>query len=151
MTAPDWGGLKNGGLVDEVVLLELGEHLLEALTNLLALAGLELLDGRSQSLRLDRGHRHQLVAARGALGFTAHLLALRGSPLFVKFKADDIKHRLAEVTEGSQESADGVRSNDSRLSEADRADDQTAPRPAGRPAAGNPAAARPAASDGESP
>ena len=58
-------------------------------------------------------------------------LAFRGSPLFVKFKADDIKHRLAEVTEGSQESADGVRSTDARLREADRADDQTAPRPPG--------------------
>ncbi|MBI5256099.1 MAG: type VI secretion system ATPase TssH [Burkholderiales bacterium] len=35
-------------------------------------------------------------------------LASRGSALFAKFKLDDLKHRLGEVTLGSQEAAEGI-------------------------------------------
>ncbi|MED5618040.1 type VI secretion system ATPase TssH [Ideonella sp. BN130291] len=35
-------------------------------------------------------------------------LAFRGSKLFVKFKADELKHRLAELTTGSVETVDAV-------------------------------------------
>ena len=35
-------------------------------------------------------------------------LAYRGSKLFAKFKTDELKHRLGEITLGSQEAAEGV-------------------------------------------
>jgi type VI secretion system protein VasG len=54
-------------------------------------------------------------------------LAFRGSKLFVKFKLDELKHKLPELTEGSQEAADNLRAADSRDTEADVAEQQAAP------------------------
>jgi type VI secretion system protein VasG len=54
-------------------------------------------------------------------------LAFRGSKLFVKFKLDELKHKLAELTSGSQEAAESVRAADAGNSEADAADEQAAP------------------------
>ena len=45
-------------------------------------------------------------------------LAFRGSKLFVKFKLDDLKHRLAELTKGSQESTESMRSADAPAGDA---------------------------------
>ena len=59
-------------------------------------------------------------------------LAFRGSKLFVKFKTDELKHRLVELTPGSQEATDGVRNADAPTSEADRADEQAAPSAPGK-------------------
>jgi type VI secretion system protein VasG len=39
-------------------------------------------------------------------------LAYRGSKLFVKFKLDELKHKLSELTQGSQEAAETVRAAD---------------------------------------
>ncbi|MBT9525374.1 MAG: type VI secretion system ATPase TssH [Rhizobacter sp.] len=39
-------------------------------------------------------------------------LAYRGSKLFVKFKLDELKHKLAELTQGSQEAGESVRAAD---------------------------------------
>jgi type VI secretion system protein VasG len=39
-------------------------------------------------------------------------LAYRGSKLFVKFKLDELKHKLPELTQGSQEAGEGVRAAD---------------------------------------
>ncbi len=39
-------------------------------------------------------------------------LAYRGSKLFVKFKLDELKHKLTELTQGSQEAGESVRSAD---------------------------------------
>ena len=39
-------------------------------------------------------------------------LAYRGSKLFVKFKLDELKHKLPELTQGSQEAGESVRSAD---------------------------------------
>ncbi|MBC7957201.1 MAG: AAA family ATPase, partial [Cytophagales bacterium] len=39
-------------------------------------------------------------------------LAYRGSKLFVKFKLDDLKHKLPELTQGSQEAAETMRAAD---------------------------------------
>jgi type VI secretion system protein VasG len=39
-------------------------------------------------------------------------LAYRGSKLFVKFKLDELKHKLPELTQGSQEAAETVRAAD---------------------------------------
>jgi type VI secretion system protein VasG len=39
-------------------------------------------------------------------------LAYRGSKLFVKFKLDELKHKLPELTQGSQESAETLRAAD---------------------------------------
>jgi type VI secretion system protein VasG len=49
-------------------------------------------------------------------------LAYRGSKLFVKFKLDDLKHRLGEITRGSQESTESMRSADAPAGEAADAD-----------------------------
>jgi type VI secretion system protein VasG len=54
-------------------------------------------------------------------------LAFRGSKLFVKFKLDELKHKLAEVTRGSQEAAESVQAGDAATSEADAAEQQAAP------------------------
>ena len=54
-------------------------------------------------------------------------LAFRGSKLFVKFKLDDLKHKLAEVTQGSQEAAESLRAGDAPTSDADAAEQQAAP------------------------
>jgi len=44
-------------------------------------------------------------------------LALRASKQFAKFKLDEIKHRLADLTQGSQEAGDGVRSAEARFAD----------------------------------
>ena len=44
-------------------------------------------------------------------------LALRASKQFAKFKLDEIKHRLADLTKGSQEAGDGVRSAEARFAD----------------------------------
>ncbi len=49
-------------------------------------------------------------------------LAYRGSKLFVKFKLDDLKHRLGELTRGSQESTESMRSADAPAGDAADAD-----------------------------
>jgi type VI secretion system protein VasG len=54
-------------------------------------------------------------------------LAFRGSKLFIKFKLDELKHKLADVTRGSQEAAESVQATDAPSSEADAADEQAAP------------------------
>jgi type VI secretion system protein VasG len=56
-------------------------------------------------------------------------LAFRGSKLFVKFKLDELKHKLPELTQGSQEAGESVRSADAPLadSEADAAEQAVAP------------------------
>jgi type VI secretion system protein VasG len=50
-------------------------------------------------------------------------LAFRGSKLFVKFKLDELKHKLADATRGSQEADENVPAP----SEADAAEQQAAP------------------------
>jgi type VI secretion system protein VasG len=56
-------------------------------------------------------------------------LAFRGSKLFVKFKLDELKHKLPELTQGSQEAGESVRAADapSADSEADAAEQAAAP------------------------
>lgn len=56
-------------------------------------------------------------------------LAFRGSKLFVKFKLDELKHKLPELTQGSQEAAESVRAADAPAadSEADAAEQAAAP------------------------
>jgi type VI secretion system protein VasG len=54
-------------------------------------------------------------------------LAFRGSKLFVKFKLDELKHKLAEVTHGSQEANESGLPGDAATSEADAAEQQAAP------------------------
>ena len=54
-------------------------------------------------------------------------LAFRGSKLFVKFKLDELKHKLADVTHGSQEAAQSLRGGDAAASDADAAQEQAAP------------------------
>jgi type VI secretion system protein VasG len=60
---------------------------------------------------LDAHHRrirsaHLLLALLTEPGLSQ--LAYRGSKLFVKFKLDDLKHRLGELTVGSQEAAEAA-------------------------------------------
>ena len=60
---------------------------------------------------LDAHHRrirsaHLLLALLTEPGLSQ--LAYRGSKLFAKFKLDELKHRLGELTVGSQESAEAV-------------------------------------------
>jgi type VI secretion system protein VasG len=59
-------------------------------------------------------------------------LAYRGSKLFVKFKLDELKHKLAEITQGSQESGESVRDADAPAGEADAAEQQATPGAAGK-------------------
>jgi type VI secretion system protein VasG len=54
-------------------------------------------------------------------------LAFRGSKLFVKFKLDALKHKLADVTQGSQEAAESLHAGDAAASDADAAEEQAAP------------------------
>ena len=54
-------------------------------------------------------------------------LAFRGSKLFVKFKLDELKHRLPELTQGSQEAEDNPRAAGAPSTEADAAEQQAAP------------------------
>ena len=54
-------------------------------------------------------------------------LAFRGSKLFVKFKLDELKHKLPELTKGSHEAADNLSAADAPGSEADAAEQQAAP------------------------
>jgi type VI secretion system protein VasG len=49
-------------------------------------------------------------------------LAFRGSKLFVKFKLDELKHDLPRLTEGSQESGEGVSFADAQQGNPDAAD-----------------------------
>jgi type VI secretion system protein VasG len=62
-------------------------------------------------------------------------LALRGSKLFAKFRLDDLKHKLAEITKGSEEAAQSLRAPDAPATE-DGADAATgdAPVPGKTPA-----------------
>ena len=54
-------------------------------------------------------------------------LAFRGSKLFVKFKLDELKHKLPDLTQGSQEAEDNPRAAGAPTSEADAAEQQAAP------------------------
>jgi type VI secretion system protein VasG len=56
-------------------------------------------------------------------------LAFRGSKLFVKFKLDELKHKLADLTQGSLEAAESVREAGAPApdSEADAAEQAAAP------------------------
>ena len=54
-------------------------------------------------------------------------LAFRGSKLFVKFKLDELKHKLADVTHGSQEAAESLRAGDAAAPDADAAQEQATP------------------------
>lgn len=56
-------------------------------------------------------------------------LAFRGSKLFVKFRVEELKHKLSELTQGSQEAAELVREADAPVqdSEADAAEQAAAP------------------------
>jgi type VI secretion system protein VasG len=58
----------------------------------------------SQTSRIRSGHLLLALLTESDLA----QLAFRGSKLFVKFKLDDLKHRLAELTQGSQEASESV-------------------------------------------
>jgi type VI secretion system protein VasG len=68
---------------------------------------------------------HLLLALLTETGLSQ--LAFRGSKLFVKFKLDELKHKLGELTRGSQEATESVRAEGADDSEADAADQQAAP------------------------
>ncbi|HET7795591.1 MAG TPA: Clp protease N-terminal domain-containing protein, partial [Rhizobacter sp.] len=53
---------------------------------------------------------HLLLALLAEPGLSQ--LAYRGSKLFVKFKLDELKHKLPELTQGSQEAAETLRAAD---------------------------------------
>ena len=62
-------------------------------------------------------------------------LAFRGSKLFIKFNLDDLKHKLADVTKGSDEPNEGVTSPSpapTEAAEADAAGQQVVPGAAGK-------------------
>ena len=59
-------------------------------------------------------------------------LAFRGSKLFVKFKLDELKHKLADVTHGSKEAAESLRAGDAATPDADAAQEQATPGAAGK-------------------
>jgi type VI secretion system protein VasG len=56
-------------------------------------------------------------------------LAFRGSKLFVKFKIDELKHRLVELTQGSVEAGEGLQTP---ATEAQQADAKATPAAAGK-------------------
>jgi type VI secretion system protein VasG len=56
-------------------------------------------------------------------------LAFRGSKLFVKFKIDELKHRLIELTQGSVEAGEGLQTP---ATEAQQADAKATPAAAGK-------------------
>jgi type VI secretion system protein VasG len=74
----------------------------------------------AQNTRIRSGHL--LLALLTEPGLSQ--LAYRGSKLFVKFKLDELKHRLTELTEKSQETAESTAQTPS---EAEQADAQAAP------------------------
>jgi type VI secretion system protein VasG len=90
-------------------------HLPTLLENAWLIASLD-----AQNSRIRSGHL--LLALLTEPGLSQ--LAFRGSKLFVKFKLDELKHRLAELTTQSQEAGE---STGQTVSEADKADGQAAP------------------------
>jgi type VI secretion system protein VasG len=79
----------------------------------------------AQNSRIRSGHL--LLALLTESGLSQ--LAFRGSKLFVKFKLDELKHRLAEFTVKSQEAGE---STGHVSSDADKADAQAAPNAPGK-------------------
>ncbi len=75
---------------------------------------------------------HLLLALLADAGLAQ--LALRSSQLFVRFKLDELKHRLPEITIDSQENANAFRSTDATPTEARQADEQALPQPGTTPA-----------------
>jgi type VI secretion system protein VasG len=79
----------------------------------------------AQNTRIRSGHL--LLALLTEPGLSQ--LAYRGSKLFVKFKLDELKHRMAELTATSQENAESTAQT---ASDADKADAQAAPNAPGK-------------------
>ncbi len=61
-------------------------------------------------------------------------LAYRGSKLFVKFKLDELKHKLPELTQGSQEAGESVRSVDAPAPGSDEEEAEQSAAPGKTPA-----------------
>ncbi len=78
------------------------------------------LDTQNQRIRSS----HLLLALLTEPGLSQ--LALRGSALFVRFKRDELKHRLAELTQGSQE-ADEASSAPAPRTESEQAAEAATP------------------------
>jgi hypothetical protein len=59
---------------------------------------------------MRRRQNNPILTGEAGVGKTAVVegLALRGSQLFAKFKLDELKHDLSRLTEGSQETGEGV-------------------------------------------
>jgi type VI secretion system protein VasG len=79
----------------------------------------------AQNTRIRSGHL--LLALLTEPGLSQ--LAYRGSKLFVKFKLDELKHRMAELTATSQENTESTAQS---ASDADKADAQAAPNAPGK-------------------
>jgi len=60
-------------------------------------------------------------------------LALRGSKQFAKFKVDELKHKLVDLTRSSQEAGDAVRASDAPANATSDADLQAPPLPGQTP------------------
>ena len=106
------GRFKNGNTRTPVF----SPHLPTLLEHAWLIASLE-----SHQARIRSGHL--LLALLTEPGLSQ--LAFRGSKLFVKFKLDELKHKLAEATRGSQEAAENLPA--SAASEADAAEQRAAP------------------------
>ena len=106
------GRFKNGNTRTPVF----SPHLPTLLEHAWLIASLE-----SHQARIRSGHL--LLALLTEPGLSQ--LAFRGSKLFVRFKLDELKHKLAEATHGSQEANENLPSTPP--SEADAADQQAAP------------------------
>jgi type VI secretion system protein VasG len=107
--------LKNGNSRTPVF----GPQLLTLLEHAWLIASLDAHDPRIRSA-------HLLLALLTEPGLSQ--LAFRASKLFVRFQVDELKHKLAEATRGSQEAVSATRS------EADEVAEQAAPTTAGTPA-----------------
>ena len=106
------GRFKNGNTRTPVF----SPHLPTLLEHAWLIASLE-----SHQARIRSGHL--LLALLTEPGLSQ--LAFRGSKLFVKFKLDELKHKLADATRGSQEAAENLPAP--AASEADAAEQQAAP------------------------
>lgn len=96
------------------------QHLPDLLEHAWLIASLE-----SHTMRI-RG-AHLLLALLTEPGLSQ--LAFRGSKLFVKFKLDELKHKLAELTAGSDEATQNLRNADAPApgTEAEQADEAAGP------------------------
>ncbi|WP_141291104.1 AAA family ATPase, partial [Ideonella azotifigens] len=100
-------------------------HLLQLLENAWLIASLDAHDARIRSA-------HLLLALLTEPALSQ--LAFRVSKLFVRVKVDELKHSLGEVTRGSEEAQQSVKTGGASTSEAEAADEQAAPTAQGTPA-----------------